>query len=165
MNSSDVSNASGNLSAGGLGLIFADALTEVVSKLSGFSFEILNPESGRDCDFDGMIGAMSLGCSKKNGMIFISAKEHDLKILCSYMTGAAQDEITKDDMNDALCELVNMTAGNARLRINDPDYMFALSWPFAINGENISVITKTRVNVVSKVLGDGEISVKLKVVY
>ena len=159
------SNASGTLSVEGFGMIFADALAEVVFKLTGFSFDALPIGSGHNIEFDGMIGGMSLKGDKKSGMIFISAGESDLKILCSFMTGISQDKITDDDMCDALCELVNMTAGNAKLRISDPDYMFALSWPFAINGENISIITKKRVNVVSKVLGDGEIAVKLKVVY
>lgn len=143
--------------------VFADALSEVVSIVSGFSLD--GSPSDNDAEFDGMIGAMSLNGAKKNGMIFISADENSVKTLSSYMTGIAQEEITKEDLFDALCELVNMTAGNAKLRIGDPDYMFNLSWPFAINGENMSIITKTRVNVLSKVLVGVDISLKLKVVY
>jgi len=145
-----------------LGAVFADSLAEVISKISGFSLEVLS--SAPDADFAGMIGAMCLN-SKKRGMVFISAGEHNMRVLCSFMTGVPKNEITKDDIQDALCELVNMTAGNAKLRINDENYIFTLSSPFIIDGENMSIITKKRVYVVSRILGDGEIFVKLKIVY
>ena len=147
------------------GVIFADALTEVIFKLTGFSFEALPVKSEHDVEFDGMIGGMSLRGDKKSGLIFISAGEYDLKILCSYMTGVPKDAVTKDDIGDALCELVNMTAGNAKLRLGDTDYMFSLSSPFIIRGRDMSITTKDRVNVVSRVLGNGQVSVRMKVVY
>jgi len=145
-----------------LGSIFADSLLEVISKISGFSLEVLSSE--RDAEFSGMVGVMALN-SQKRGMIFISAGEYNMRVLCSFMTGVPKNEVTKDDIEDALCELVNMTAGNAKLRINDENYAFTLTPPFVINGENMSIITKKRVHVVSRILGDGEIFVKLKIVY
>jgi len=145
------------------GFIFADSLSEVVSIASGFSFDVI--QSDGDIRFDCMVGAMNIIGNKKNGMIFISAKESDMRILTSYMTGASVDEIKKEDMCDALCELVNMTAGNVKIRISDPDYMFMLSLPFAITGENVSVITKSHAKAFTQVLGNGEISLKLKVIY
>ena len=151
-----------------LGTVFADALTEVISKVSGFMFEDMRPETDEldeDAHFDGMIGIMSLNANNKNIMIFLSAEEKTMKVICSYMSGVTQDEITKDDMDDALCELVNMTAGNVKLRIGGTDYIFTLSVPFAVNGGNMSIITKKRVNIFSRVLGNGEISVRLKIVY
>ena len=145
-----------------LGFIFADALAEVVSTTSGFLLDIFSPED--DADFDEMVGIMSLN-GKNPGMIFISAEEFVMRILCSFMTGVPEDEITKDDIHDALCELVNMTAGNAKLRFNDVEQMFALSPPFVVSGKSMSLITKKRVNVISRVLGNGEISLKLKVFF
>jgi CheY-specific phosphatase CheX len=58
-----------------------------------------------------------------------------------------------------------MGAGSAKLRITDPSYQFALSTPFAITGENMTLCAKKRVNVISRVLGNGELSVKIKLVY
>jgi len=40
-----------------------------------------------------------------------------------------------------------------------------MPFAIAINGENMSIITKPRMSVISKVLGNGEITIKLKVVY
>ena len=171
ISSNDPGNLPGALFIKELGSVFVDALTEVISKVSGFMFEDIGSETNGadelngDVHFDGMIGIMSLNAGKKNIMIFLSAKENDMRVICSYMSGLAQNEILKDDMYDTLGELVNMTAGNVKLRIGEVNYTFALSLPFAINGENMSIITKKRVNIFSKVLGNGEISVKLKIVY
>ena len=149
-------------SADELGPVFADVLAEVISTMSGFSFSVLSSE--RDADFNEMIGLMNLN-GEKSGMLFVSAGEEDIRVLCSFMTGLPQNEVTKDDLDDALCELVNMTAGNAKLRLSGTDYTFNLSPPFIISGKNMSIITKKRTRVVSRVLGNDDISVKLKVVY
>ena len=160
-----------SLSKEELGSIFVDALLEVVSTVSGFAFYGVAPETDTETetenenDFDGVTGIMSLIGGKKNIMIFLSASENDLRILCSYMSGLALDEIKSEDVYDTLCELVNMTAGNAKLRIGGTNYMFTLSLPFAITGDNMTIITKKRVNVFSKILGNGEISIRLKIVY
>jgi len=143
-------------------LIFSDVLTEIISTISGFSFEVISGED--DKSFEDMIGVMSLN-GKSNIMLFISAKETDMRILCSYMTGIPQDEVTKNDTEDALCELVNMAAGSAKLRLGGSDYVYTLSPPFAVKGENMSIVAKNKARVISKVLGNGEISVKLKLVH
>ena len=149
-------------SADQLGSIFAGALAEVISTTSGFSLDVVS--SDEDACFNEMIGVMSLN-GKNCGMIFICAEEPVMRLLCSFMTGVLEDEVSKDDIDDALCEIVNMTAGNAKLRFNDADQMFTLSPPFVISGKNMSLLTKKRINVISRVLGNGEISVKLKVFF
>ena len=153
------------LSAEELGSIFADALLEVISTVSGFSFYGIPSLPEEDSDFDDMIGIMNLTGGKNNIMFFISAREEVMRVLCSYMSGVEQSEISKEDMYDSLCEIVNMTAGNAKLRIGGTDYMFTLSVPFAIKGDNMSIIIKKRMNSFTKVLGNEEVSVKLKIVY
>ena len=197
-----------------LGAIFVGALTEVVSKVTGFSFTVMNSErdagsrdsghcyandkhaaldwpkslSGEFCvgsgelrvesgefsgasalvlneDFVGdFVGAMNLN-SKKSGMLFISADERDMRVFCSYMIGVAVDDVTMEDITDVLCELVNMTAGNAKALLSDSDYMYSLSSPFALCGNDLSLIFKKRANVISKVLGNGDISIRLRIVY
>ena len=145
-----------------LGDLFADVLAEVVSTMTGFSLDVLSSE--RNADFDEMIGLMNLN-GKESVTLFISAEEDKMRVLCSFMIGVAIENVTKDDIYDALCELVNMTAGNAKLRLGGTDYMFKLSPPFAISGKNMSITTLKKVHVVSRVLGCAEISVKLKLVY
>jgi len=142
-----------------LELIFSDVLKEIVSTISGFSLEVLSGEE--DKSFEDMIGVMSLN-GRSNIMLFVSAKETDMRILCSYMTGIPLDEVTENDTEDALCELVNMAAGSAKLRLGGSDYVYTLSPPFAVKGQNMSIAAKNKTHVISRVLGNGEISVKLK---
>ena len=145
-----------------LGSIFTQVLIEVVSIVSGFSLDVLSTE--RDPYLDGTFALMRLN-GARGGMLIISAEDDGIRTLCSYMEGVPGDEITKEDEEDILGELVNMTAGNAKMRLNDTEYMFSISTPLIINGSNISITTKKRVNVISRVLGNGEISLKMKIIY
>ena len=145
-----------------LGAIFSGALIEVVSKISSLSIAVLS--KAQDAEFCEIVSVMSLN-SGKGGMLFLSADESDLRVLCSYITGDRKDDVTADDMHDALCELLNMTAGNAKVRLQSTERMFKLSSPFVIGGSAMSIISKKRSTVISRHLGNGDISIKLKVVY
>ena len=145
-----------------LNLIFSNVLTEIISTISGFSLEELSGEG--DSTFEEMTGVLSL-CGKENFIIFISANENDMRILCSYIIGVPVEEVTKNDIEDTLCELVNMTAGSTKLRLSGSDYKFSLSSPFVIKGNDMSIAVKNKTRVISKIFGNGEISFKLKVIH
>ena len=145
-----------------LGLIYSGALAEVVSTISGIHLQVETRET--EHDFDEVTGVMYLS-GKKSGMLFVSANEPDVRVLCSHIIGVPLDEITRDDIYDSMCELVNMTAGSAKLRLSHTDYMFALSQPFVLKGKDVSIVTKSITHVVSGVLSGGGISVKFKAVY
>jgi len=142
-----------------LGNVFSNALMEAIATTTSVHLDDVSSETGDACFFE-LTGVMSL-CSKKGGILFITAKESDMRTLCSYMTGISLEEVTKEDAEDTLCEFVNMTAGSVKLRLSDPDYMFTLSTPFVIKGKDIAVATKSKTHVISIILGNGEISVKL----
>ena len=146
----------------GIGEIFADALIEVASKSLNLTMNVLSMAA--DSELFDIVGAMNLN-SKKSGMVLISANEADMRKICLYMTGSAENEVSIEDVWDALCEIVNMTAGNAKVRLHNSDYMYALTPPFVICGENISIITKKRSQVISRVVGNGDISLKMKILY
>ncbi len=145
-----------------LGFVFADVTIEIVSTIAGFSLAIASSE--QDGGFHEMIGAMQLS-GKNSGTLFISASERDLRALCSAMTGAAQGEIETGDMDDALCELVNMVAGNAKLRLGNTAYSFNLTTPFLLKGGDISLTTKRRIPIISSTLSSSELSLKVKVIF
>jgi len=63
-----------------------------------------------------------------------------------------------------MCEIANMTAGNAKLRLSDTDYAFNLSTPFALMGQNMALTVKTKTYLFSKKIGNNEISLNLKFV-
>ena len=145
-----------------LGSIFTQVLIDVIAKVSGFHLDVLSTE--RDPCLDGTFALMRLN-GNKGGMLIISAEDEGIRTLCSFMEGNPKDEITKEDEEDVLGELVNMTAGNAKMLLNDTEYMYSHSTPLIINGSNITITTKKRVNVISRVLGNEEISLKMKIIY
>jgi len=152
----------GALSIEQVGFIFADALAEVISVASGMAFAVLPPE--QCTEFDEVIGAMSLP-GAKNGMFFISSSREAMREIASFMTGMSHEHIDEDDIHDTMCELVNVTGGNAALRIADPQYKFSASIPFALAGNDVSIVLKKNVQIVSKVLKNRDITLKIQVVY
>ena len=149
-----------------LGSVFSSVLMEIVSTISGFSLEIFSAKdlSINENEFDEMTGVMALS-GKKSSLLFISAKEDDMRKLCSYMIGVSEEEVSKEDIEDSLCELVNMTAGSAKLRLSGSDFVFNLSSPFLLKGNNMNIKGKNKTRIISQVLRNEEISVSLKVVY
>ena len=150
------------ITADGLGTIFEDALIEVVAISSGLRLDV--SQAVQSSGFGDIIGVMSLN-SSRSGLLFLSANEHDLRTICTAMTAVPEDIIEAEDLWDALSELLNMTAGNARLRLNGTEFMFALTTPFIITGSDMSIISKTRSTVISRELGNGDISITLKIAY
>jgi len=145
-----------------IGHLFSDSLIEVISTVTGLSLKVLAQD--RDNDFEEITGLMNLS-GKKNGTLFLSAKESAVRLICSRMLGIPYNDVTSDDAEDTLCELVNMNAGNVKLRLSDTDYEFFLSQPFAISGEKMTIITKDKTHVISRLVGNDEISIKMKIVY
>ena len=145
-----------------LGTIYLTSLAEVVSTTTGLSLHVKSQEN--DFGFGEVTGLMSLDGQKK-GMLFISAKTADVRVLCSNMIGVAIADVTSDDLDDTICELVNMTAGSAKVRLSDTEYMFSITQPFAIKGKDMSLTVKSSTDITSGVLGNNDINIKLKLVY
>jgi len=144
-----------------LGVIFTDALAEVIGTVT--SVHLQSAQVDEDAGFEELTGVMSL-YSKKGGTLFITAKEPAIRFLCSSMTGIPEEEVTGDDIEDTLCEFVNMTAGNAKLRISDPDYIFTLSLPFIVKGKDVTIDSKRKSHMISRILKNEEVSLKIKFV-
>ena len=145
-----------------IGAVFIEALIDVVAKISGFSLELLSTE--RDPDFFENISLMCLN-RERGGIVFVSAGDSTMRKLSSFTEGVSQDDVAKEDIGDMLCELANMTAGNAKLKLNDTEYRYTLSSPFIISGSDMTISTKKRVNLICASVGNGDISLKIKVVF
>ncbi|MCL2741128.1 MAG: chemotaxis protein CheX [Oscillospiraceae bacterium] len=141
---------------------FLGSLAEVVSAATGLTFAAL--EGGVHRVGEGMVGAMGLYGGNR-GILLISAEEADLRLLSSRMTGTPPGDVTDADMGDTLCEIVNMTAGGAKLRLSGEEDAFTLSMPFIITGQAMDVSFKGRAGVVAGRLGDGEASLSLRVMF
>jgi CheY-specific phosphatase CheX len=142
-----------------LGLVFAEALAEIVLKFSGVSLGAISSE--QDDSFDAITGLMSLA-GENGGTLMVSASEADMRALCSRMTASPIDEVTQEEAADALCELVNMTAGSAQLRLAGMGHAFTLTMPFALRGDSMRLMVKKRAGVAYKFMSDGELSLRLK---
>ena len=145
-----------------LGLVYLEALTEVIATATCIHLEIDSRDSSKD--FKDITGVMYLH-GNKDGVLFVTANEDDARTLCSRFIGVLPEEVTSDDMDDIMCELVNMTAGNAKMRLGETDYMFTLLQPFVIKGKNVSIATKNITKIEAGTLTDGEISIGFKVIY
>jgi len=88
-----------------LGLVYLEALAEVISTVTGIHLQIDSRESNKD--FGGITGVMFLH-GKKNGALFVTANTDDIKVLCSRFIGVSTGEVTADDMDDIMCEIVNI---------------------------------------------------------
>jgi len=137
-------------------------LFEVVSTSTGVKFDVVS--SACEYDFFEMTSAICLNGSKP-GMLFVSADYSTTSVLCSSMTGVPIEEVTKEDCVDALCEFVNMTAGNAKLRLGNSEYLFTLTSPFVLEGKDMTIFTKKKVHVLSTVFASDDLTLKMKVVY
>jgi len=145
-----------------LGHIFSEALSEVVATVSGVQLQEKSHDN--DNSYDDMTGIMVLK-GKENGILSVSAKISVARELCSKIIGISAAEVTDDDIADTMCELVNMTAGSAKLRLSDTDYFFTLTQPFVIKGNDVSIITKNITNILASTLSNDDISIKLKAIY
>lgn len=141
--------------------LFTRALTEILAKVSGFTLEPV--QAPPDAPISSVAGVIHLnGAGDLPGStLIISASDGDARVLCSYMTGAAQNAFSRDDLGDALCEIANMLAGNVKLLTGAS---FSPSTPYAIFGEGMSVSTKRRIGIIQLHLACDALSVKLKVI-
>ena len=145
-----------------IGQVYIDALTGVIATCAGVTLEVSNRQPNNN--FDEVTGVMYLN-GKKVGMLFVTAQRPDVKLLCSRIIGVSIADVTEDEIDDTMCEIINMTAGSAKLRLSGSEYIFNLSSPFLLKGQNMHIIGKKKTRIISKVLGNEEISVKIKVVY
>ena len=146
-----------------LAMIYSEVLKEVVFTITSISLEVLSEKKGSG--FSEMVGVMSLNGQKRNGVLFITAPEAHIRLLCSYMVGVPEAKLSNEDVEDALCELVNIVAGTAKLRLSTTDYSFNLSAPFVVRGDNMAVGVKNKTRLISRELGNDDINVGIKVFY
>jgi len=145
-----------------LGQVYLEALKEVIATVTGIHLNVGSREP--NIDFNEITGVMCLN-GKRNGLLFVTANADDVKTMCSHFIGVTPEEVTSDDLDDTMCEIVNMTAGSAKLRLGGSEYMFSLLQPFVIKGKDVSIITKSITAVEAGTLTNGDISVDYKIVY
>jgi CheY-specific phosphatase CheX len=145
----------------GLRTVFTDALVEIISKTAGITLAVAEYET--DSSLGEVAGLISL-----NGMgsmtVLLSAKAAAVRRICSFMTGTPEADVTEEELDDTLCELVNITAGNVKLRLGSATGAYTLSPPFTIRGADMRAAVKWRTPGFSVALRNGEVELKLRVI-
>ncbi|MDR0248768.1 MAG: chemotaxis protein CheX [Oscillospiraceae bacterium] len=140
--------------------IFSDALAEVLAVSTGAQYHPVSVRPGETlCAVAGM---MTLA-GQKHGLLLIHASEAAMREVYTLMTGA--DDVTDADITDTACEIVNMTAGSAKLRLGGSDYAFSLTTPLVIKGDGMSLFAKQRVSVFDAALECAGSLIHIKLVY
>lgn len=89
--------------------------------------------------FGDISGVMALAGERK-GVIMISFFESYAKKIISSIMAVPEDEITEEDENDGVGELINMIAGGAKARLGESESSFYLSAPSVVTGYQHRVI-------------------------
>lgn len=138
---------------------FFGSLKEVVYTTTGFDIQQIAPH-----DSYADIAAILNFAGENSGFLLIDADVETLRLLSSYMTGCDAEEISEADMSDCLCEIANMTGGSAKAALAGNGFLFSLTMPFTITGENKRIIFKTHTTVLHTAFSDGQISMGIRVV-
>jgi chemotaxis protein CheX len=112
------------------------------------------------CTVSGMVGLAGLF----KGMIAIHAPDEVAKSITSSFLGMDVDEVN-EDVTDAIGELANMLAGNAKMALSQNGKDITLSIPSTISGEEYTIncaLDTDRV-VMPFTMGPGKFMVELQV--
>lgn len=128
------------------GKLFVEALSHTLMTMAGLepivTLASLNEELRFDADH--LSGMMVLGGTNP-AVLVVSASKNAAAQIISYMTGFEQTELTDDDLNDGIVEIVNMIAGNVKAKLIGSEFSFKLTSPFAIVGDQVKIITKSNI--------------------
>jgi chemotaxis protein CheX len=119
---------------------FQLSIVEILSTMA-----LMNPEVAQvyrrttQFHFGEVTGIMALAGEKKGAMLISLHEELARNIISSIIAVPASD-LSEDDMNDGVGELVNMIAGGTKARLSDYEEDFLLSAPTVVLGAKHRVV-------------------------
>lgn len=146
-----------------LGERYAQSLAEVVETTSGIS---LSPCEG--CATRGsttIVAAAGLQGEADSGILALHSNAATLRLLTSYITGAMEADITEDDLNDCLQEIVNMTIGIVKLKSTTQEPKYQIAAPFVFTGDDIRFLSKRGALRFIRCLGGGDLFIELNMFF
>lgn len=135
--------------------IFFECTSNIINKMSGFELTKINKTNTQ---IDIICGMVLSGL--KNCLLLIKTDTRSAKQIVSYMTGIDDEELSNADIVDGIKELVNMTAGNAKVNLS-PSYMFELTSPFGFQGYNINTYIDTYIEKFEYNLSDSNVYINV----
>ncbi len=109
-----------------------EAASEVIANMSGLNActkEITEIKPTR-------YASVLMLCGLVNGHVIVSADDHSLRYITSYVTGLEEDVLTESVMQDCLGEMANIVSGAVKSRLNAVGLTFMLSTPFFISSNS-----------------------------
>jgi len=148
-----------------LNSVYTEAIMDVISALAGIelkeSNDLLDLHISKSSETIHYVMGLMFLKGQHHAVLGITASFHTMRILCSYMLGVSLVKVSYDDVQDAICELVNMTAGSVKTRLRDTEYEALLTTPFAITGVDLNLYIKERVAQIESILLDEETDIRL----
>lgn len=126
-------------SLGDLSRQYAQSVAEVVETTADISLALQDGAS--PCE-DAAYVAIACLQGEESGILALRSNADTLRILTAYMTGLSEDEVTEDDLQDCLHEIINMTIGIVKTKSSAQDAKHQIAAPFVLTGEGVRFLYK-----------------------
>jgi chemotaxis protein CheX len=144
---------------------FANAVMEVIRMSAGLDVYEDKENVEQNRIHTGLISGMMLLCGEKNAVLSITMTKDVASTLVAYMTGTLPEDIEGEDLCDGAAELANMIAGRAKADLVGTEYHFSITPPFSIEGEDYSMVYKSKMPKIYKKFASDNIEIFLQVAY
>lgn len=147
------------------GNCFSDAVTEVINTAANLELHEINADSICHGKYTGIVSGVMLLTGERNAVLSLTISQYEAAALVSYMTGNLPEELGKEEICDGIAELVNMTAGRAKVKLKGTEYHFNITPPFSILGRDYSTVYKSGIPRIHKKFAAGDMVISLEVAY
>jgi CheY-specific phosphatase CheX len=139
---------------------FLNGVNETVLKMTGFN--LMQNKCSIETFKNEVCGIMFMK-GFENALFLISTQREAAKVYISYMTGIEPENLSEDEINDGILEILNMSAGIAKSAVENCEYV--LTSPVSISGDSINFKTKKFVEKYEYKLCAENMDVKIGIFY
>ncbi|MEN8904606.1 MAG: chemotaxis protein CheX [Clostridiales bacterium] len=141
---------------------FLNGVSETILTMTGFDLDLYECEFlEKEYDISGIIFMSGF----KNAAFNISISQREALILVSYMTGIEQDKLSDQEITDGIMEILNVSAGRAKSKIEDLEKKFKISTPMLIIGKELLFKIKNNIDFFEYRLGGNNVNIRIGIYY
>lgn len=139
----------------------SEAIVKVIGTTSGFELNNSLLITGNNpLQESQLVGIMFL-TGNTNALLAVTMSNKTASTLVSYISGIETTELSDEDIQDGVSELINMIAGSAKSLLKDTKFYFHLTSPITVVGENRLMIHKGTGNKLYKRFHFGDMQINL----
>ena len=124
--------------------VLADSLRDVLLTMALVEVRSINVRPLTKDDVVQEVAAIMRLPGSIKGCVMIGTTRDVATEVVDRITGRKPGELTDDDIREGIGEVLNMTAGNAKARLVDTPYHFAMSTPVLVAGDELSTCSDVR---------------------